>query len=76
MPFIEQNGRLTWVADSPKTSRSPRQLIELAARQLADTVTDSDYICVSVASAAGPAAPPDVVCFRLEGESWVFDKMG
>ncbi len=74
MPFVEQNGRLTWVADTPNAGRSQRELIERAARQLADTETDADYICVMVEAAAGAAA--GIVCFRLEGSSWVFDKMG
>lgn len=75
MPFVQQDGRLTWVPDAARPARSPRQLIELAARQLADTATDEEYICIAV-PAGGPDGAEARVCFRLEGSSWVFDKMG
>jgi|GEM_PF-3540789 len=75
MPFVEIDGRLSWVADSAVPARRQRELIEQAARQLADMVTDEDYVCVTLPPAAAGAAL-DVVCFRLEGDSWVFDKMG
>jgi hypothetical protein len=78
MPFIQIDGRLSWVADATQPARSQRQLIELAAKKLADMETDLAYICIPVEQPAGAAAeqPADVVCFRLEGNSWVFDKIG
>ncbi|GAA4363102.1 hypothetical protein GCM10023185_31570 [Hymenobacter saemangeumensis] len=74
MPFVEVDGRLTWVADGNQPIRSQRGLIEKAAQLLADMTTEEEYICIDVpAETAGD--PPVQVCFRLEGESWVFDKI-
>jgi hypothetical protein len=72
MPFVQLDGRLTWVNDQPQPAKAQRQLIEQAARLVADLAPDTDYVCVPVAPAGQPAV---MVCFRLEGNDWVFDKM-
>jgi len=72
MPFVQIDGKLSWVNDQPQPAKAQRQLIEQAAQQLATQETDTDYACVPLTP---PGQVPVSVCFRREGDDWVFDKM-
>jgi hypothetical protein len=72
MPFVQIDGKLSWVNEQPQPAKAQRQLIEQAAHLLASQEPDTEYACVPL-TPSGQAAIS--VCFRREGNDWVFDKM-